>query len=285
MCVFTRHGPVQTASSRTVELTTIASNYHIEINPGDVGIYDRLVVQEMVKEMAQSKPLDGQSGVKTFKGERTARAPRPDSRRGPEQSFCSPRWTRCRETHSMRCAAPWRSARHRRAPARVPATHPLTTPRHRHMGSCRVILCCQNVCRVIDPVRSRCLCVRVPAPTEREVRAALARRCGSRRLVGELTFPATQLVGVLQQVGAKEGVPVPVELAARISKASERNTRRALLMLEACRVQQCVQAMPRAGGGLMSCRWTHARPARRSKPPRSCTARTGSGSFRTWPSW
>lgn len=63
----------QTPSNKSVELTTIGSNYHIEINPGDAGIYDHLVVQEMVKEVAQFRPLDAASHQ--FKGEHTFEAP------------------------------------------------------------------------------------------------------------------------------------------------------------------------------------------------------------------
>lgn len=46
-----------------VELTTLSSNYHVEMNPSDVGNNDRYVVQEIIKEMAKSRPLDvtGQS--------------------------------------------------------------------------------------------------------------------------------------------------------------------------------------------------------------------------------
>ncbi len=41
------HRGFKTPTGRSVELTTIASLYHIEINPGDAGIYDRYVVQEI----------------------------------------------------------------------------------------------------------------------------------------------------------------------------------------------------------------------------------------------
>jgi hypothetical protein len=46
-----------------VEVTTVASVYHVEMNPGDAGIYDRYIVQDVIKEIAQNSPLD-----KTFKG-------------------------------------------------------------------------------------------------------------------------------------------------------------------------------------------------------------------------
>ena len=44
----------------------MASNFHIEVNPGDAGIYDRYVVQELIKEMAAYAPLTAAEG-KAFK--------------------------------------------------------------------------------------------------------------------------------------------------------------------------------------------------------------------------
>lgn len=46
---------------------TIASNYHIEVNPNDAGIYDRIVIQEMIKNIAQAQQLDI-NGQREFKG-------------------------------------------------------------------------------------------------------------------------------------------------------------------------------------------------------------------------
>ena len=51
-----------------VELTTMSSNYHVEMNPSDVGTKDRYVVQEVIKDMAKSRPVDaaGQQGYKVL---------------------------------------------------------------------------------------------------------------------------------------------------------------------------------------------------------------------------
>jgi hypothetical protein len=68
--------------------------------------------------------------------------------------------------------------------------------------------------QVIEPVRSRCLCIRVAAPTQEQVAAQL------------------------QAVAAQERLVLPPALAQRLAEASERNLRRALLSLEACRVQR-----------------------------------------------
>lgn len=47
-----------------------------------------------------------------------------------------------------------------------------------------------------------------------------------------------QVCSVLTSVCRKESLTLPPALAARVAKASKRNLRRAVLMLEACRVQQ-----------------------------------------------
>ena len=47
-----------------------------------------------------------------------------------------------------------------------------------------------------------------------------------------------QICQILQNVCKKEGLTIPTELSKRIAEKSKRNLRRALLMCEACRVQQ-----------------------------------------------
>lgn len=58
---------LQTPSKKKLEIVTVASNYHMEVNPSDVGIYDRVVVQEMIKSVASTHQLDA-TGQKEFKG-------------------------------------------------------------------------------------------------------------------------------------------------------------------------------------------------------------------------
>ena len=56
----------ETPSKRKIEITTIASNYHIEVNPSDAGIYDRIVIQELIKTLASSQQLNSE-GQREFK--------------------------------------------------------------------------------------------------------------------------------------------------------------------------------------------------------------------------
>ncbi|VDD83854.1 unnamed protein product [Mesocestoides corti] len=48
-------------SKKKVDISTVSSNYHLEVNPSDVGIYDRLVVQELIKNMASTAQLESSS--------------------------------------------------------------------------------------------------------------------------------------------------------------------------------------------------------------------------------
>ena len=83
----------------------------------------------------------------------------------------------------------------------------------RYSSQCRIILICNSASKIIEPVRSRCLGIRVPAPSHEDIS------------------------NVLIAVAKKEQCVCPQELAMRISLHSDRNLRRALLMLEAAKVQ------------------------------------------------
>jgi replication factor C subunit 3/5 len=48
----------QTSSSRKLEFNIVSSIYHLEITPSDVGNYDRVVIQELLKEVAQTQQVD-----------------------------------------------------------------------------------------------------------------------------------------------------------------------------------------------------------------------------------
>ena len=157
-----------------VEFATVSSAFHLELNPSDVGNNDRYVVQELIKEMARSRPIgrDGEKGFKVLVLNEVDRLS-------------------------------------------IEAQHSLRRTMEKYSGACRLILCCTNVSKVIEPVRSRCLCVRVASPKNDEVKV------------------------LLQQVAQKEGFELPERLADSIVGSSGRNMRRALLSMEACKVSQC----------------------------------------------
>ena len=150
----------------------LGSNHHLELNPSDCGNKDTLVVQEVIKDIAQHGTL-GES----------------------EKSFKVVVLTEVDQLSKSAQAA-------------------LRRTMEKYTSSCRLILCCERPSKVIDPVRSRCLGIRVPLPKQSEV------------------------IDALQRVAKAEKITLPAELAGRIAEASKRNVRRAILMLEACRVKQ-----------------------------------------------
>ena len=117
------------------------------------------------------------------------------------------------------------------------AQHALRRTMEKYTATCRLILCCNSTSKVIGPIRSRCLGIRVPAPTNEEV--SVKRNClhdFSYLTVGYL--PCSQVCEVLHFTCKKEGLSLPAELARKIAEYSNRNMRKALLACEACRVQQ-----------------------------------------------
>jgi replication factor C subunit 3/5 len=49
------------------------------------------------------------------------------------------------------------------------AQHALRRTMEKYVANLRVILCSNSTSRILDPIRSRCLLVRVPAPSTHEV--------------------------------------------------------------------------------------------------------------------
>lgn len=162
-----------TPSNRKIEIMTVSSNYHLEVNPSDAGIYDRVVVIDLIKQVAQTHQIDP-SGQHDFK-----------------VIILS-------EVDELT----------------KDAQHALRRTMEKYVATCRIILSVNSTSRVIPAIRSRCLGIRVSAPKVDEI------------------------VTILNNVCRRESLTVPEELARRIAEKSERNLRRAILMLEACKVQQ-----------------------------------------------
>ena len=116
--------------SKTVEITTVASNFHIECNPSDVGNNDRFVIQEVIKEMASHGVLQSKDqNSKSFKVVILTEVDRLSKQ----------------------------------------AQAGLRRTMEKYSTTTRLILMCNSPSKVIEPLRSRCLGIRVPAPTHDEL--------------------------------------------------------------------------------------------------------------------
>lgn len=176
-------------NTKTIEITTMSSNYHIEMNPSDVGSQDRFVIQEVISEIAQTQNV----GIAAMNKEK-------EKDTGSEGGQKKP---------SFKIVVLKEADRLSKS-----AQHALRRTMEKYMSTCRIILCCESACGIIGAVRSRTLPIRIGAPTHKEI------------------------VTSLQHVANKEGLTLPDELAFSIAQKSQRNLRRAILMLESAKVQQ-----------------------------------------------
>ena len=81
------------------------------------------------------------------------------------------------------------------------AQHALRRTMEKYMTTCRIFLVTNSTSKVIPAIKSRCLNIRVPAPTKEDV------------------------IRVLQSVCKKEGCNLPSKLAEKIAEKSKRNMR------------------------------------------------------------
>jgi replication factor C subunit 3/5 len=148
-----------TPTKRTVEINMITSNYHIEMAPGDAGLNDRYVIQDVIKEMAQSKNIasvgsaEAGGGGGIFASSSSASAASSSNEKNGDKSRVYYKVVVLVEVDKLT----------RQAQAALRRTM------EKYSSSCRLILCCSNPSKVIDPVRSRCLGIRIAAPSYDEV--------------------------------------------------------------------------------------------------------------------
>mmetsp|Transcript_193 Transcript_193/g.288 ORF Transcript_193/g.288 Transcript_193/m.288 type:complete len:382 (+) Transcript_193:73-1218(+) len=204
-----------TSTNRSVDINMICSNYHIEMNPGDAGIYDRYVVQDVIKEMAANKSLNagGFTGIEQGNGTSAS-----------SSSLLLDDGSKRKKVEYKIVVLMEVDKLTRQAQAALRRTM------EKYSSSCRLILCCNNQSKVIEPVRSRCLGIRVAAPSIDEI-------CST-----------------LKHISTKEKVTLPDPLAVGIARESSRNLRRAILMLETSRVHSGSNVL-RAEEGIQKTDW------------------------------
>lgn len=186
-------------NSRTIEITTLGSNYHIEMNPSDAGIYDRVVVQDIIKEIASSQSLISASIISANKENN-------DNNHNKNKNNNNNDSTSTQQTSNK---AHFKVVILNEVDKLTKdAQHGLRRTMEKYMSTCRIILQCNSVSKVIEPLRSRCLSIRIAAPSHQEI------------------------VEIIKDISNKERITINDEFAKQIAIKSNRNLRRALLMLQ-----------------------------------------------------
>lgn len=179
-------------TAKQIEVTTVASSHHVEVNPSESGLNDRLVVQELIKDMASSAPMDISAMASS------------NSNAGGNKKQSGIKVIILHEVDQM---------------TRL-AQQALRRTMERYSNTCRIIMITDTVTKLIEPLRSRCLGIRVPLPSQQSV------------------------ISVLRQIASNEGITLPSALANRLVETSSRNLRRAILQMEATRVSAGTLVLP-----------------------------------------
>lgn len=140
-------------SSKQVEVTTVASAHHVEVNPSESGVNDRIVVQELIKDIASSAPIDV-SGLSASSG----------SNVGQSSSF---------STGNSKNSGIKVIVLHQVDSMSRLAQQALRRTMERYALTCRVILVTDTVTKIMQPLRSRCLGIQVPLPSATDVKHVL----------------------------------------------------------------------------------------------------------------
>ncbi|CCK71500.1 replication factor C subunit 5 KNAG_0H00850 [Huiozyma naganishii CBS 8797] len=177
-----------TPSNRKLELNVVSSPYHLEITPSDMGNNDRIVIQELLKEVAQMEQVDFEN-----------------SKDGIAHRY---KCVVINEAHSLT----------RDAQAALRRTM------EKYSRNIRLIMICDSMSPIIAPIRSRCMLIRCPAPTDDET------------------------IKILAEVASKENVKVESgSVFQKIVEQSSGNLRVATLMLESmslCNEMQLKMSTP-----------------------------------------
>ena len=102
----------------------------------------------------------------------------------------------------------------------------------KYTSNMRIILCANSTSRLIAPIKSRCLLMRVAAPNLEEVSRHYSKFVSPNLLT---KYPQMQIV--LEHVAKKLKFDLPEEASQQIADDSNGNMRKALLVFEALKMQ------------------------------------------------
>lgn len=123
-----------TTSNRKLEFNVLSSPYHMEITPSDMGNNDRVVIQDLLKEVASTEQVDFSNQGKN----------------GPKHRF---KVVIINEADSLS----------RDAQAALRRTM------EKYSSNIRIIMVCNMISSIISPIKSRTFLVRVAAPSTKDI--------------------------------------------------------------------------------------------------------------------
>jgi replication factor C subunit 3/5 len=137
-----------TPSGKSVDIHMITSPHHVELSPGDAGNNDRFVIQDVLKEMASTKNIRSVTNMVTETTENSNANANANAK------------ANANATSEMKIVVLTQVDRMSKQ-----AQAALRRTMEKYASTCRLILCCNSPSKLIAPLQSRCLGVRVAAPS------------------------------------------------------------------------------------------------------------------------
>ncbi|KAH3903160.1 probable Replication factor C subunit 5 [Saccharomycodes ludwigii] len=138
-------------NSRKLELNVVSSPHHVEITPSDLGgSYDRVVIQELLKEIGQTEQVEFGSNIS-------------NTANNNSNSNKSPRFkvVIINDANSLS----------------LDAQAALRRTMEKYSKNIRLFMLCDSLSSIISPIKSRVLLLRIPAPTNQEIVSILDSIC------------------------------------------------------------------------------------------------------------
>lgn len=140
-----------TPSNRKLEFNVISSPCHMEITPSDMGNNDRVVIQDLLKEVGQTEALDftGLFHIAAKNGDN-------DSKETEESASSQRKFKVVIINESEKLSRDAQAA--------------LRRTMERFSATIRLILICDSTSNIIDPIKSRTLGIRIGLPEKDSIR-------------------------------------------------------------------------------------------------------------------
>ena len=167
------------SNKKFVEITYKKSQYVIEINPSLAGHHDRIVVQQIIKEVATTNNLRNSIDENAFK----------------------PHVIYLRKSHMLT----------------KEAQSSLRRTMEKSAKNCKIIMSVNNLSTLLEPIRSRCFQIRVPA------------------------IPVKNIAEILNKIVKKEKVKIPLDMQKHIVKNCDNSLRKAILILQTAYIQKALK--------------------------------------------
>ncbi|KAG7884769.1 hypothetical protein KL938_001896 [Ogataea parapolymorpha] len=180
-------------SGRKLEFNVISSSFHLEITPSDMGNNDRIVIQDLLKEIGQIESLD------FSRFENAVMSPNTREQNSGKKKF---KVVIINEAELLT----------RDAQAALRRTM------EKYSANIRLILICNSTSNIIDPIKSRTLPIRIASPTTSACAGVL----------GMILRKEHHAKKAFPDDDEQRNI-----IFKRISDASERNLRMSIMMMEA----------------------------------------------------